>query len=113
MKRFDHMGLPTDDKQPNEMYVAETKVWVTDPMAHPYKVEFLRYEPDTPVAGPVRSLPHMAFQVDNLEEAMAGCQEVLLGPFQPTETLRVVFVLQDGAVYEYMENSGAEHWFNG
>ncbi len=112
MRKFDHVGVTTDDRQPNEMYVEETRVWVTDPEAHPYRVEYLRYEPDTPVSGPVRTLPHMAFQVDNLEEEMKGC-EILLGPFQPTETLRVVFVLKDGAVYEFMENSGAEHWFQG
>ncbi len=111
MKKFDHMGLPTDEKQPNEMWVAETKVWVTDPLAHPYRVEFLRYEPDTPVTGPVRTMPHMAFDVDNLDAAIAESDEILLGPFNPTDTLRVVFVLKDGAVFEYMENSEPGHWF--
>ncbi len=110
MRKFDHVGLTTDEKQPNEMYVPETKVWVTDPTAHPYKIEFLRYEPDTPVADPVRMMPHMAFQVDNLDEEMKGC-EILLGPFAPTDTLRVVFVMKDGAVFEYMENSGEDRWF--
>jgi hypothetical protein len=104
------MGLPTDEKQPNEMYVAETKVWVTDPAAHPYKVEYLRFEPDSPVTGPVRDLPHIAFQVDNLEQHMAG-EEILLGPFQATDTLRVVFILKDGAVFELMEGSKERHWF--
>ena len=110
MQRFDHMGLPTDEKQPNEMYVAETKVWVTDPSAHPYRVEYLRYEPDSPVTGPVRDLPHIAFQVDKLEQYMEEGQ-VVLGPFEPTDTLRVVFMFKDGAVFEYMENSGDENWF--
>ncbi len=113
MKKFDHMGLPTDEKQPNEMWVAETRVWVTDPLAHPYRVEFLRYEPDTPVTGPVRTMPHMAFDVDTLEAAIAESDEILLGPFHPTDTLRVVFVLKDGAVFEYMENSEPGHWFKG
>lgn len=112
MRRFDHIGLPTDDTQPNEKWIEETRVWVTDPVAHPYKIEYLRYEPDSPVTGPVRTMPHIAFQVDNLEEEM-GDAEVLLGPFRPTETLRVVFVLLDGAVFEFMENSGDVHWFRG
>ena len=30
MQDFDHVGLPTDDKQPNEMWVEQTRVWVTD-----------------------------------------------------------------------------------
>ncbi len=112
MYEFDHIGLPTDDKQPGEMYVPATKVWVTDPMAHPYKVEYLRYEPDTPVTGPVRNQGHMAFRVPNLEEAIVGT-EVLLGPFYATDTLRVVFVLKDGAVFEYMANAEGGQWFKG
>ena len=46
---FHHIGLPTDVRQTGEVYVADTKVWVTDPRRHAYKVEFLRYEPDSPV----------------------------------------------------------------
>lgn len=110
MRIFDHVGIPTEEKQPEEMYVAETKVFVTDPARHPHRIEYLRYEPDSPVSGPVRQLPHVAFQVDNLEEAVQGA-EILLGPFQPTETLRVVFVLKDGAVFEFMEKSAPGHWF--
>jgi hypothetical protein len=110
MRKFDHVGLPITEKQPNERYVVETKVWVTDPRAHPHRIEYLRFEPDSPVTGPVRDLPHIAFQVDNLEHYMAD-EEVILGPFQPTKTLRVVFILKDGAVFEFMENSGNEDWF--
>ena len=110
MQMFDHVGLPTDQKQPDELYVAETKVWVTDPAAHPYRVEYLRYEADSPVSGPVRDLPHIAFQVDNLDKYMEE-GEIVLGPFEPTDTLRVVFMFKDGAVFEYMENSGDQNWF--
>jgi hypothetical protein len=112
MRFFDHVGVPTEDKQHNEMYVPATKVWVTDPAQHPHKIEFLRFEPDSPVKGAVRNQPHMAFRVDNLDEAIKG-EEVVLGPFDATETLRVVFILKDGAVYEFMESSEAGHWFRG
>lgn len=112
MREFDHIGIPTDDKQPNEMYVPDTKVWVTDPLAHPYRVEYLRFEPDSPVTGPVRDLPHIAFRIDNLDEAIEG-EEILLGPFEPTDTLRVAFILKDGAVFEFMESSEPGHWFRG
>ncbi len=50
-QQFHHIGLPTDISQPGEAYVEETKVWVTDPRRHPYKVEFLRFENDSPVQG--------------------------------------------------------------
>jgi hypothetical protein len=109
MRDFDHVGLPTDDVQPNEMWVEQTRVWVTNPQDHPYKVEFLRYEPDSPVAGPVRNQPHIAFQVNNLEEAI-GDSPILLGPFNANEFVRVVFVLQDGAVFEFMESKVGKDW---
>lgn len=110
MRAFDHVGIPTGEKQAGEMYVPETKVWVTDPMRHPQKIEYLRFEPESPVTGPVRDLPHTAFRVDNLDREIEGT-EVLLGPFYATETLRVVFVKKDGAVFEFMESSEAGHWF--
>lgn len=37
-QQFHHIGLPTDTSQPGEVYVADTRVWVTDPRRHPYHV---------------------------------------------------------------------------
>jgi hypothetical protein len=102
MREFHHVGIPTDDQQPGEVYVSATKVWVTDPNDHPYRVEYLRFEPDSPVTGPVRNLPHFAYKVDDLNAAMAG-KKVLLGPFTPMDGLEVVFIQEDGAVIEFME----------
>jgi hypothetical protein len=107
---FDHVGVPTADRQSGEMYVEATKVWVTDPARHPNRIEYLRFEPDSPVSGPVRDLPHVAFRVPKLEPEIEGA-EILLGPFQATDTLRVVFILRDGAVFEFMESSVPGHWF--
>ena len=104
MKQFHHLGLPTDDKQAGETYVPASKVWVTDPLKHKYRVEFLRFEPDSPVQGVVRDLPHLAFRVDNLQDAIAG-EKVVLGPFEALPGLTVVFVEKDGAVFEFMEFS--------
>jgi len=100
-RQFHHIGLPTDISQPGEVYVAETKVWVTDPRNHPYKVEFLRYEKDSPVTGPLRDLPHIAFRVDDLDEALRD-ENVLLPPFSPSPGFTVAFVQRDGAVIEFM-----------
>lgn len=98
---FHHVGLPTDESRPGEAYVADTKVWVTDPRVHPYKVEYLRYEKDSPVKGPLRELPHIAFRVDDMETALRG-EDVIMPPFSPSPGFMVAFVLRDGAVFEYM-----------
>jgi hypothetical protein len=102
VRRFHHVGVITDETQPGEIYVPATKVHVTNPGDHPYRIEYLRFEPDSPVTGPVRTQPHMAFQVDDLQAELAGA-DVLLGPFRAMEGLRVAFILQDGAVIEFME----------
>ena len=102
MRRFHHVGIITDQIQPGEIYVAATKVHVTNPADHPHRVEYLRFEPDSPVSGPVRDQPHMAFAVDDLEAEIAG-ERVLLGPFRAMEGLRVAFILRDGAVFEFMQ----------
>src|SRR4051812_3211676 len=102
MRRFHHVGVITDQPQPGETYVAVTKVHVTNPADHPYRIEYLRFEPDSPVTGPVRDQPHMAFAVDDLHAEIAG-EQVLLGPFRALAGLHVAFILKDGAVFEFMQ----------
>lgn len=109
MRQFDHIGLKSTVKRPGEMWVASTRVWVTDPAQSPEMVEYLRYEDDSEVGGPLRNLPHVAFRVDNLEEELKG-QEVLLEPFSPNENLRVAFIFKDGVVFEFMESKVGKDW---
>jgi len=100
---FSHIGLITTEAKPGEVFVEATRVWVTNFVDHPLKVEWLRFEPDSPVTGPVREQPHVAYRVDSIEAAAAGMQ-TLLEPFQPLPGLRVGFYLSaDGAVVEFME----------
>lgn len=102
MRKFHHIGLPTQEKQPGEVYVEDTKVWVTNPDDHPYRVEYLRFEPDSSVTGPLRDMAHVAFEVDDLAAALEG-EEVILEPFEPLEGLTVAFIMKDGAVFEFMK----------
>jgi hypothetical protein len=109
---FDHIGLITDTKKDDEDWVESSRVWVTSPVKHPFNVEWLRYEPDSPIEGPVRDLPHVAFRVDSIETASAG-MKVLLEPFEVGGFVRVGFYqADDGAVVEFMEYLGDENtWF--
>jgi hypothetical protein len=113
---FDHVGIPCDDVQPDETFVEATRVWVTNPREHPLHIEYLRYEDDSSVSGPVREQPHVAFRVPKgtLDALMAAGDEVLLEPWEPMkDVVRVGFVRKDGAVVEYMEYMGDDPdlWF--
>jgi catechol 2,3-dioxygenase-like lactoylglutathione lyase family enzyme len=110
---FDHIGVPTSLRHAGESWVEPTRVWVTSPRAHPFNVEWLRYEEDSPVTGPVREQPHVAYRVPDVYQAVTG-QQILLEPFEVGGGFaRVAFVLADGAVVELMQYADpeTEGWF--
>ena len=109
MREFDHIGLTSEVKRPNEMFVESTRVWVTSPTDSPEMIEYLRYESDSPVHGPLRDLPHLAFRVDDLQKEIEG-KQVVLEPFHPNENLTVVFVYAEGVVWEFMESKAGKDW---
>lgn len=51
---FDHLGLTTAEVQPNEDWVEQSRIWVTNPRSHPEHIEFLRYRDDSTVPDAVR-----------------------------------------------------------
>jgi hypothetical protein len=100
--QFDHIGIITTEKKPDEIFIEPTRVWITDFQKHPCRVEWLRYEPDTPVTGPVRELPHVAYRVESIAEASRGLK-VLLEPFDAGIAVVGFYQTDDGAVVEFME----------
>ncbi len=100
--QFDHVGIVTTEKKPGEIFIEPTRVWVTDFSKHPYHVEWLRYEPDSPVTGPVRQGPHVAYRVNSIAEASQG-MKVLLPPFDVGFAVVGFYQTPDGAVVEFME----------
>jgi hypothetical protein len=110
---FDHLGVVTEEPKPGERWVEATRVWVTSPRAHPFHVEWVRFEPDSPVTGPLRTEPHVAYRVLDVAAAVEG-HDVLAAPFDVGDGfLTVAFVLVDGAVIEFMQyaNPDEEGWF--
>lgn len=100
--QFDHIGIVTTEKKPGEIFIKATRVWVTDCAKHPYRVEWLRYEPDSPVTGPVRQGPHVAYRVESIAEASQGLK-VLLPPFDVGFAVVGFYQADDGAVVEFMQ----------
>lgn len=103
---FSHVGMPTNQPKAGEVFVEATRVWITNFAEHPYHVEWLRFESDSPVTGPVREQPHVAYRVASIEDAARGMR-VLLEPFEALKDVRVGFYeTADGAVVEFMEYEG-------
>lgn len=124
-KWFDHVGIPLLNPSPDELklarekgeiWVEETQVWITNPRLHPKRIEYVR--PEVPPQIDSRNiglwklwhLPHIAYRVDDIDEAMER-EEIILGPFRAGNFATVVFVHKDGAVIEYIEYFRLDVWF--
>jgi hypothetical protein len=100
--QYHHIGIPTQDHQPGEIYLERYKLFCTDHERNPFRIQWMRFEPDCPLPDIVKTVPHVAFEVDNLEEALAG-REVLIQPNSPSAGVVVAFVLCDGAPVEFLQ----------
>ncbi len=103
MKRFHHIGLVTQTPKPGEMYFDSLKVWGTSPDNDANRIEWVRFAPDSPLAAtPVAKMPHVSWQVDDLEAELAG-KEVAVGPIEAAPGIRIAYFFSDGALVEYLE----------
>ncbi len=101
MRQFHHAGVVTETPQEGEVFIEALRAWITDPTRHPRRLQWIRFAEDSPVRGPVRELPHFAFQVDDLDAELAG-RKVLFGPVEARPGLRVAFIEEDGGVLELL-----------
>lgn len=102
MAEFHHFGVPSSSPSPGANYIEGAKVHVSDPEAHPYRIEFLCFDEDSPMPEAIIKNPHAAFIVPSLDAALEG-QNVILEPFDATDELRCAFVQDGDAVIELME----------
>lgn len=102
MKEFSHIGIPTTVAREGEIYLDGAKLYVTDFNENDNKIEWLRFEEDSPLPAALKSTAHVAYMVDDLDAAMAT-GETLMEPFAPMDGLMVGFILDDGAPVEFMQ----------
>jgi hypothetical protein len=70
----------------------------------PFGVEWMRFDPDAPYPEAVKTIPHVAFEVDDLATALIG-QEILISPNSPSAGVKVAMILDHGVPIELMEFS--------
>ena len=78
------------------------KVYVSGFGRSPYGVEWNRFEDDAPYPDLVKTVPHLAFEVDNLEDALRG-KNVIIEPNSPSPGVVVAFIEDDGAPIEFLQ----------
>jgi hypothetical protein len=102
MKQYHHLGIPTTEKKENETYLENFKFYVSGFEDSPYGIEWMRFEADSPLPELVKTIPHVAFKVDNLEEELIG-KEILIEPNSPSKGVKVAFIVDNGAPIEFIQ----------
>ena len=101
-REYHHLGIPTDIKRNNETYLEDFKMYVSGFDTSPYGIEWMRFEPDSPLPELVKTVPHIAFKVTDLDAELDG-KEVIIEPNSPSKGVRVAFIVDNGAPVEFLE----------
>ena len=100
--RYHHVGIPTNTPRPGERFLPHLKMHVSGFETSPYGIEWMRFEPDCPISALIKTVPHVAFEVDNLDRALEGM--TLLGEVSsPSDGVRVAMIVDNGVPVELLE----------
>lgn len=100
--KYHHIGIPTNQPHENEEYLEKFKLYLSGFKTSPYGVEWMRFEADSPLPELVKTVAHVAFEVDDLKAAIAG-KDILVEPSSVSEGLKVAFVVDNGAPIEFLQ----------
>lgn len=100
--KYNHTGIPTTERFAGEIELPHLKMTVSDHENNPFGIQWMRFWPDAPYPEIVRTVPHVAFEVENLDESLKG-QKIIVAPNSPSEGLTVAFIEVNGAPVELME----------
>ncbi len=100
--RFHHIGIPTNDIKPNEKYLEQYKFYVSGFDTSDFGIEWMRFEVGSPISEIIKKVPHIAFEVDDLDSAIIG-KEMIGEISSPAKGTRVAMILENGAPVEFIE----------
>jgi hypothetical protein len=100
--RFHHLGIPTTVRRKNEVHLPDLKIHVSGFRTSPFGIEWMRYGPGCRISELVRTVPHVAFEVDDLDAALAaiGATAEITSP---SKGVRVAMIEDNGVPVELIE----------
>ena len=102
--KYHHLGVPTKEVKPNEIYLPQYKFYVSGFSTSPFGVEWMRFEKDSTIHPLIQTVPHLAFQVNSIEKEMKRPGLKLLTPIDsPAPGIHVVMIEHNGAPIELIE----------
>ena len=102
MMKFNHLGIPTSERFEGEIDLTHLKMTVSNHESNPYGIQWMRFWEGAPYPDLVKTVPHVAFEVENLTKELEG-KKVIIEPNTPSEGLTVAFIEVNGTPVELME----------
>lgn len=99
--KFNHVGLPTKASFPGEIRLEHLKMTVSDHKNNPFGLQWQRYDDDAPYPEVVKTVAHVAFEVDDVAEAIKG-HKIIIQPNSPSRGVVVAFIEVNGAPVELL-----------
>lgn len=103
---FHHIGVPTQEIKEGEKYSEPFKMY-TSGGELPYRIQYRRFEEDSPLHPVLKTTPHVAFTVSDLLQAIDG-EELVMAPYEPFEGFKVAAIRKDGIVIKLIETHLSE-----
>ena len=100
--KYHHLGIPTTEKKDGLRHLPHLKMSVGGYKESPYNVEWMVFDDDCTLPDLVKTVPHVAFEVDDLDKAIKG-KNVIIQPNSPCKGVRVAFIEDNGAPVEFLE----------
>jgi len=117
VKRYHHFGLPTTDTTTpldDEIFFDAIGLGINNPSRHPQNVEWLRFAPGNTADPRLAAEPHIAYEVDDLDAAIAGKTIYRpIGDMGDPPFGRVAWTEEDGLLTEYIQfTHPTRRWFD-
>jgi hypothetical protein len=105
--KYHHLGIPTKEKMPGEKYLPHLKFHVSGFPTSPFGIEWMCFDDDSPIHPLVQTVPHIAFEVRDLDYELAKrAFNVITAPNPPSDGVRVAMIEHNGAPIELIEFEG-------
>lgn len=102
--KYHHLGIPTQTIMSDEKYLPQFKFYHSGFPTSPFGVEWMRFEKDSPIHPLIQKVPHLAFEVEDLDfELNKRGLTVITPPNPPMEGVRVAMIEHNGAPIELIE----------
>lgn len=101
MRTLNHFGIPTTVVKEGETYSPDMKLFLTNYEESGNRIEFLRFDSDSEMPEILKTHAHIAYDVDCLDEEMAG-KKIIMDKTPLSDELTIAFIEEEGIAIELM-----------